>query len=198
VGLFRRGKPLHERLAKEGDVSLEAESPVPRLGQAPEPPGWDGAPRGEPGIHGVPRPRRWDVVATADAPGLRGDAVHFVGLADGTLLVEEDEPEDALAPLADAVEAAVPRPYRAEAVRRGPTTWAVAASRIATLEVPGLRGDEAELVVTRDGRALHVDGRPSFGSAPALERAGEAQAREYVVRAARLDGELWEVEVSAL
>jgi hypothetical protein len=124
--------------------------------------------------------------------------VHFVALPDGTLLVEEDEPDDALTPLANAVEAAVPPPYRAESVRRGPTTWAVAASRITVVEVPGLRGDEAELVATREGRALHVDGRPSFGSAPALERAGEAQGGEYVVRASRLDGELWEVDASAL
>ena len=190
--------PLHERLAKAGNLGLDPDVPAVGIGQAPEPPGWDGAPRGEPGIHGVPRARRWDAVATAEAPALRGDAVHFVALTDGTLVVEEDEPDDALAPLADAVEATIPAPYRAEAVRRGPTTWAVAASRIAIVEVPGLRGDEAELVVTREGRTLHVDGRPTFGSAPALERAGEAQGGEYVVRATRLDGELWEVEATPL
>jgi hypothetical protein len=198
VGLFRRGKPLHERLAEAGNISLDLQAPAPRLGQAPEPPGWDGAPRGEPGIHGVPRPRRWDSVATAEAPALQGDAVHFVALADGTLVVEEDEPEGALAPLADAVEAEVPPPYRAESVRRGPTTWAVAASRIAIVEVEGLRGDEAELVVTRETRTLHVDGRPVFGSAPALERAGQAAGAEYVVRATRVDGDLWEVEAAPL
>jgi hypothetical protein len=190
--------PLHERLAKAGNLGLDPDVPAVGIGQAPEPPGWDGAPRGEPGIHGVPRARRWDAVATAEAPALRGDAVHFVALTDGTFVVEEDEPDDALAPLADAVEATIPAPYRAEAVRRGPTTWAVAASRIAIVEVPGLRGDEAELVVTREGRTLHVDGRPTFGSAPALERAGEAQGGEYVVRATRLDGELWEVEATPL
>jgi hypothetical protein len=198
VGLFRRRKPLHERLAQAGNISLDSEAPAPRLGQGPEPPGWDGAPRGEPGIHGVPRPRRWDAVATAEAPTLRGDAVHFVALGDGTLVVEEDEPDDALAPLADAVEAAIRPPYRAEAVRRGPSTWAVAASRIAIVEVPGLRGDEAELVVTREARTLHVDGRATFGSAPALERVGEGRGGDYVIRASRLDGDLWEVEVNAL
>jgi hypothetical protein len=190
--------PLHERLAKAGNLGLDPDAPSAGIGQTPEPPGWDGAPRGEPGIHGVPRARRWDAVATAEAPALRGDAVHFVALSDGTLVVEEDEPDDAIAPLADAVEAAIPAPYRAEAVRRGPTAWAVAASRIAIVEVPGLRGDEAELVVTREGRTLHVDGRPTFGSAPALERAGEAQGGEYVVRATRLDGQLWEVEATPL
>jgi hypothetical protein len=197
VAFFRRRKPLHVRLAEAGDVRLDQDA-APRAGQAAEPPGWDGEPRGEPGIHGVPRPRRWDSVATAEAPGLTGDAVHFVALPDRSIVVEEDEPDDALTPLADAVEASIAPPYRAEAVRRGPTAWAVAASRIIVNEVPGLRGDEAELVVTREARTLHVDGRPTFGSAPVLERAGEAQGPEYVVRASRLDGELWEVSASPL
>ncbi len=198
MALFGRGKPLHVRLAEAGELSLDEDGGTRRSGQAAEPPGWDGEPRGEPGIHGVPRPRRWDAVATADAAGLRGDAVHFVALPDSTILVEEDEPDDALAPLADAVEASIEPPYRAEAVRRGPTTWAVAASRIRVVEAPGLRGDEAELVATRDGRTLRVDGRPSFGSAPALEHAGESEGPEYVVRASRLDGDLWEIAVSPL
>ena len=162
------------------------------------PPGWDGEQLGEPGIHGVPRSRRWDGVATATAPGLRGEAIHFVALEDGTVVVEEDEPEDALAPLADAVEAAVPPPYRAEAVRRGPETWAVGASRIQIAELPGLAGDEAELVVTREGHVLRVDGRTTLGRAQGLERVGEAVGAEYVVRARRLDGELWEVEASPI
>ena len=186
------------RLAEAGDVQLDGELTDRRAGQSAEPPSWDGEPRGEPGIHGVPRPRRWDTVATADAAGLTGDAVHFVVLPDGTILVEEDEPDDSLAPLAEAVEGAIAPPYRAESVRRGPSTWAVAASRIEVVSVPGLRGDEAELVVTRDGRTLHVDGRPAFGSSPELERAGAAEGSEYVVRASRLDGELWEVAASPL
>ncbi len=198
VALFRRGKPLHVRLAEAGELGLDRGAGVASAGQAAEPPGWDGEPRGEPGIHGVPRPRRWDSVATADAPALKGDAVHFVALTDGTILVEEDEPDEALAPLVDAVEASVPPPYRAECVRRGAVTWAVAASRITVVAVPGLRGDEAELVVTREGRTLHVDGRPAFGSTPALEGGGEAVGAEYVVRASRLDGELWEMQASPL
>jgi hypothetical protein len=198
VTLFRRRKPLHVRLAEAGDLGLERGTLDPRRGQAAEPPGWDGEPRGEPGIHGVPRPRRWDAVATAEVLALKGDAVHFVALPDGSILVEEDEPDDALTPLAEAIEASVAAPYRAEAVRRAPTTWAVAASRIVVVAVPGLHGDEAELVVTRDGRTLHVDGRPSFGSAPALEGAGAAQGPEFVVRASRLDGDLWQVEATPL
>ncbi len=199
MGLFGRRKPLHRRLAEAGDLSLGFGPDTPASSQAADPPGWDGKARGEPGIHGVPRARRWDTVVRAEAPGVRGDSVHFVALEDGTLLVEEDEPDDALTPLADAVEGAVATPYRAEAVRQ-PTgdAWTVAASRIAVAEVRGLGGDRAELVATREGRTLHVDGRAAFGGSPALERVGEAQGAEYVVRASRLDGDLWEVEATAL
>jgi len=59
-------------------------------------------------------------------------------------------------------------------------------------------GDEAELTAVDGARTLHVDGRPAFGSAPELERVGEAEGRDYVVRARRLDGRVWEVEATAL
>ena len=166
--------------------------------QAAEPPGWDGAARGEAGIHGVPRARRWDAVATAVAPGLRGDRVHLVSLADGTLIVEEDEPDGALTPLADAVDRMLAPPYKAEAVRRDGDAWAIAASRIELVEVPGVSGDDVELAATRDGRVLRVDGQTTLGRTPALERVGEALGTEYVVRARRVDGDLWEVEASPL
>src|SRR4051812_15565291 len=127
MALFRRRKPLHERLAEAGHMSLGDDDPGEFLSH---PPGWDGrAPVTEPALHGIPRPRRWDAVATATAPGLRGDIVHFVALPDRRLVVEEDEPDDALAPLAELLEESVDAPYRAEAVRRGDGMWAVAASR---------------------------------------------------------------------
>jgi hypothetical protein len=195
--LFRRRKPLHEQLAEAGGFAL-----APDMGAAPglsaQPPGWDGAPRGEPGIHGVPQARRWETVASAEAPGLKGDDVHFVALEDGTLVLDEDEPDASLAPLAEAVEAAIPPPYRAEAVRRDGETWAVAANRIAVAALPELRGDEAELTSTREGKVLKVDGRTTLGSARGLERLGEAEGTEYVVQARRLDGDVWEVEATAL
>jgi hypothetical protein len=197
LALFRRRRPLHHELARAANMPLGFGASTPPR-PAASPPGWDGEQRGEPGVHGVPRSRRWDAVVTATAPGLRGDLIHFVALADGTVVVEEDEPEGALTPLADAVEAAVPPPYRAEAVRRGPETWAVGASRIRVADLPGLSGDEAELVGTREGHVLRVDGRTTLGRAQGLERAGEAVGAEYVVRARRLDGELWEVEATPI
>ena len=127
--LFRRRQPLHRRLAEAGDLSLDPVSPPSPPGLAAEPPGWSGDARGEAGIHGVPRARRWDTVVTTDAPGLSGDAVHFVALSDRSLVVEEEEPDEALTPLADAVEsalcAALPRrgraPRRRHVGRRGLT-----------------------------------------------------------------------------
>jgi hypothetical protein len=197
VGLFRRSQPLHRRLADAGGLSLDA-SEARTPGLPTEPPGWDGEPRGEPGIHGVPRARRWDAVVTATTAGLRGDAVHFAALPDGTLVIDEDEPDGALTPLADALEETLTPPYRAEAVRRTADTWAVAGRRVEVVELPGLDGEEAELVVTGGDRSLTVDGLRRLARAPALEAAGSRHGAAFVVRAVRLDGELWEVEATPL
>jgi len=141
------------------------------------------------------------VVTTARAESVAGDTVRFVTLTDGTALVSHEDAEQhngALRPLQEAVEASVERPYRVEAVRRAPDLWAVAARRIDLVSVPGLAGEEAELVSTRDGRSLHVDGQPRFGSVPAFEHVGEELGPDYVVRAARVEGELWEIQAEAL
>jgi hypothetical protein len=202
VTRFWRRTPLHRRLAEQaglaGGLDGVAAPPAAAVSQAADPPGFDGEARGEAGIHGVPRRRQWDAVTTVEAPGLRGDAVHFVTLDADTLIVEEDEPDGALAPLAEAVERSLAPPYRAEAVRRTQTAWAVAARRVELLEARGLHGDEAELVVTRENRVLRLDGRTVLGRSPELERAGEGRGSEYVVRARRVDGDLWEVEAAAL
>ena len=63
---------------------------------------------------------------------------------------------------------------------------------------PGTSGDEIVLSVSDGERTLTVDDFPSFGSVPALERLGASRHDAYVVHATRLDGDLWEVVVSAL
>jgi hypothetical protein len=196
--LFRSRVPLHRILAESGGLT------APRA-PAAQPPGFDGEARGEPGIHGVPRARRFDVVTTvqADAEADGAEALRFVALADGALVPESAEGSgspapERLAPFADALDASLERPYRAEAVPRERGLWAVAARRIVVVAAPELAGREAELVSTREGRSLHVDGQPRFGSVPSFEREGREQGEEYVVRAARLVGDLWEVEAAAL
>jgi hypothetical protein len=197
VALFGRRKPLHRRLADAAGLTLDGGLP-PQQGLASAPPGWDGEQRGEPGIHGVPRPRRWDAVASVEAPELRGDELAFVVLPDGTVVLDGDQPEGAVTPLAEAVEATLKPPYRAEAVRRGPQAWAVAARRIAVVRQPGLSGEEAELVSQGGDRRLVVDGRSVLERAPSFEAAGEQAGADYVVRGTRLDGDLWEIAATPL
>jgi hypothetical protein len=164
-------------------------------GTSAQPPGWDGAPRGEPGIHGVARARRWDVVAAAAAPELQGDEAAFVALPDGTLVCGE-APASALKPLVDALN--LKPPYRAEAVRRDERHWAAAAARIRVVDLPGVEGDEAEVVVNGGATATHVDDRPWPAGLPGLEAVGREEGAAFVVRARRLTGSLWEVESTAL
>jgi hypothetical protein len=86
-------------------------------------------------------------------------------------------------------------PYRATAIRRGETQWAVAAHGLRVVELPEPGGDEVELVIRGDERTLVVDGNRSFGTIPELEKLAEGNA---VIRAARLDGALWEIRVDPL
>lgn len=173
---FWRRKSLHERLAEQGGL----------VEQRPEPtrPSWDHA-----GIHGLPRPRRWDSVATVEAPGIEGEERDFVLLADGTLIGEESD-----TPLAEAVQ--LEPPFRAQAVRRGPHLWAVAANRITVVRLdvdPG--GDTIDLAVREGERTVLVDGARSFGGIPALEQLLDGDG---VAHAERLDETLWDVTVASL
>jgi hypothetical protein len=182
---WKRSEPLHEQLAREGGL-LE-----------PEPPPHDTTPRwGAAGIHGVPRPREWDASAVAEAPGLPGDEVSFVLLAENTLIVEGEGDVD---PLATALEGQLEPPYRAVAVRRDERFWGVVARQIEVVELPGLSGEEVELSVNDGEQSLRVDGVPGLGRVPPLERlAAERGFDSYVIRAERLDGELFEVSVAPL
>jgi hypothetical protein len=188
--IFRR-EPIHKKLARQARLDL-----APEAGPHPEPvdpgPHW-----GEVGIHGVSRPRRWDAVGSAEAPDLEGTELHFVVLPNGDIVVDEDEPDGTIAPLAEAIEESLDRPYRAEAVRRDGDVWAVGAERIqvAELDAPG---EELQLAANGGERTLTVDGERSFGTVPELEQLGATLGRDYVVRARRVAGSVWEVEASPL
>lgn len=165
MGVFGRRKPLHERLADEADLDIGQRPPAPRA--------FSGFLHGggmldAVGIHGIHRQREWDAVATVDAE-LPGERIEFVALPDGTLLVEVDVPDGALAPIAEAVEASLPPPYRAIVVKQDEGIWAVGASRIEVRAFPEHEGDELEL----------VEG-------------------DHVVLGRRLDGDLFAIEVTPL
>jgi hypothetical protein len=186
MAFLRRREPLHERLAREGGMTERPPQGAPR-------PLWQ-----EPGVTGLHRPREADAVVTADAPDVEGDAVRFVSLADGSLLIEEgtDSPLDALAA---AVEQELRPPYRARAVRRGETLWAIEAKRIEVLAIPEApEGDAIDLTHTAEGTTLAVDELRIFGTVPVLEQRGRREGSEYTVHAERLDGDVWEVRAAAL
>jgi hypothetical protein len=183
--LFRRREPLHERLAREGGLGSPAavDSRPPWL---------------ETVVHGLHRPREWDVTLNVAAPDVEGDAARFVVLPDGTLLVE-DGPDAGLEPLVAAVEKDLPAPFRARAARQRDTLWAVQGRRIEVLELrEGLQGDTIDVTHTADGTTLAVDDARTFGSLPALEERGAREGREYTVHSERLDGDLWEIRAAAL
>jgi hypothetical protein len=186
--LFRREK-LHERLAREGG-----------LGDAPEPEPIDLTPRppGVPGYHGVARPRRWDAVVMAQAPDLEGDSVEFVALPDGSVLLDEEIPEEAVEPIVEELDDLVDPPYRVEAVRRHENVWAAAALRLQVAELPDAEGDELSLTMQDGSRTLLVEGLPVFGSVPSLERLAGERYESYVALAKRLDGDLWEIRITPL
>lgn len=181
MAFFRKSRPLHEQLAERAglDIGAPDRSSPSRVagllhgladGFLSAPPDAFGrpSPLGEVAFHGVHRPRQWDTVASAKAT-LPGDEVHFTALPDGTLLVEEEVPDGSLLPLAQAVEASLDPPYRAEGVRRSESVWAVAAKRIEVRAFPEHEGDELELVED-----------------------------DHVILGRRLDGDLFEVEVTPL
>lgn len=185
---WRRDEPAHKKLGRALPSGSDAE---PR--NSMEQTAFD-----VPAIHGGSRPRRWDTVVTVDAPSLPGEAVHFLALADGTLVVEEDVPDESLTPLADAVEEQLELPYRAEGVRRGETVWALAAKEVDVAEIDeDVEGNLVELSVNEGEKTTLVDGETVFGSLADFERLAKGHDA-FVLRAERIDGNLWEVEVSPL
>jgi hypothetical protein len=202
---WRRREPLHERLLRQAglesaDIGAEPPEPLVPEPKHPGPPHF-GLPRAfeQAAVTGLQRVREWDATATIEAAGLEGDAVSFVALPDGSLVVDEEVGDESLTPLADAIEEQLRPPYRAHGVRRHGDVWAVAASKIEVVDLePDVAGDEIELVVHAGERTLTVDGARTFGSAPRLERLAEKRSADYVVHASRLDGSLWEVRISPL
>jgi hypothetical protein len=186
---WSRRKPIHEKLA-EGTGLLDWE---PRRDSLM--PAFSGT---LDVLHGG-RQRRWDTVATAEAPELSGEELEFVTLPDGTVLVDQELPQGAMAPLAEAIEQELDPPYKASAVRRDEVVWAVAANRIEVVEVPEkVDGDTVSLAVQGEERTLLVDERPGLAELPTFQSFALERHRDFVLHAERLDGDLWAVKVNPL
>jgi hypothetical protein len=201
VGLFRRNKgTLNEQLLREAGIdpaqALGDQQPLPPLpGPTPSVLATVGVPDGS----RIP-PKEWDTTAAVRAPGLAGDRAEFTSLPNGDLIVDEEAGDGDLSPLADAVERNVPPPYRAVATRQDGDLWAVGAKRIVVARIAFPQGEKLELS-RRQGEhsELRVDGESSTAPVPLeLERLGEDAGDDFYAEAERIDGDLWEVKVTAL
>jgi hypothetical protein len=204
VGLFRRRKEetLNEQLLREAGLD-----PAHALGNQPPPvqapPGPPPFPTGD--VH-LGRSGRfpggtgdWDFVATARAPGLAGDKVAFTTLPNGDVIVEREQGDGDLSPFADAIEQKIEPPYRAVASRQDGDLWGVGAQLIEVAQFAFAEGDAVELSMNEGAQEVRVDGEPSDAQVPPLVQLGEKLAGDnYCVEAKRIDGDFWQVEVSAL
>jgi hypothetical protein len=202
---FRRKETLNERLMREAGLGAEpafVEEDETASDPAELEESWFGDRSLLPferlsGEVTAPRPRRWDVVVSAQAPGIGGHEVEFVGLPDSSLIVDEEQGDADLTALADAVETQISTPYRARGVRKRDDVWAVAARKI-ELVTFSAEGEEIDLAQHAGLKSLAIDGQKAFGSIPELEDIGARHGESFVVRAKRLEGDTWEVAVDPL
>jgi hypothetical protein len=200
---FRRKETLNERLVRESGLAQQEHLPASdEVGRAEHQDMWFGE-RSLPffdrlsGEVTAPRPRRWDAVVAAEAPEVDAHELEFVTLPDGSIVIDDNQADADLTSFADAIERQVPRPYRVKAVRRDDGIWALAVRRI-DVATFSAEGEEIDLSVHDGVRSLTVDGQPGFGRIRELEAIGEREGEGYVVRAIRLDGDLWEVSADPL
>jgi hypothetical protein len=155
-----------------------------------------GAQPGIAGITAAPGGATWDAFASAQCPGLTGDAAVFVVLEDGTIVVAEGA-EGSLEPLAQAVEQTLGAPYRAAAARTDGEMWSVVAESVRIVELPGLDGEAVDLTVVAGERELTVDGERASRPLPALDALAEEHA-DVALHAERVDGDTFAVDVFPL
>jgi hypothetical protein len=208
LGFFRREKPIHAQLAEEAGLDIDGVGDEPAMDPDEEQASARSVadlfvgPRVASdllAVHGIPRDREWDAVASAEAPDLPGDSLEFVALADGTLVVDDDLPDGALTPLADALDGQISAPYHGYALRQEGDVWGVAARRTQIVELEDdVSGDEIDMVVTDESRKVAVDGVESDATVPGLEAFAAQQFGSFVLHATRLDDTLWEVTVLPL
>jgi len=145
MGLFRRHRDetLNEQLLREAGLDRATDAEPAQPDTEPEPP--------EPvdpyagtypaddvwGIwrRAMARPGEYDAVVSVHAPGVPGDAVEFATLPNGDVIVDTEQGDADLSPLADAVEKQLRSPYRVVARRGEDDVWSVAARGIDVLEL---------------------------------------------------------------
>ena len=138
-----------------------------------------------------------ELIITVEAPDITGSRYDFVTLPDASLLVDEGAPD--VSDLAEAVELDLAPPYSASAIRQDEDYWLVTARPI-RVELIALAGEELELSFVDGVKTFAVDGAPADPArVPSkLMALGEQEGLEFVVRAMRLDGDLWQIVADPL
>ncbi|HJR95904.1 MAG TPA: hypothetical protein VJ807_10770 [Gaiellaceae bacterium] len=149
------------------------------------------------GVTGAGTGRTWDAVVSAHSPTLTVDAVTFTALGDGTLVVDQEVPDDSLAPIAEALEQMVTPPYRAAATRAEGDAWTAVAESVRIAALPGVDADLIDLTVVDGERTLTADGEVSTRPLPALDELA-AEHDSVALHAERVDGDLYAVDVFPL
>lgn len=206
MGLFRRNKEtLNEQLLRQAGLDpaqvLGDPGSRPPSESAPDPPDLRLLPSGDVSLGWLgdrSGTNEWDAIVTVRAAGLAGDLVEFTTLPNGDIIVEKEKGDGDLSPLADAIEEKIDRPYKASAARHDGGVWAVGAKRIEVARVELAEGSTIELSENDGVQEVRVDGEPSDASVPELQRLGRQVGDDYCVEAERIDGDFWEVRVSAL
>jgi hypothetical protein len=198
LGLFRRRREtLNEQLLREAglDPAQVLGDPRPRpLQQPPSILAVVGVPDGS-----SLGPKEWDAAVTVEAPGFAGNRIEFTTVPNGDVIVSEETGDADLSPFADAVEQRLSPPYRAAAQRQDGDLWAVAAKRIQVAQISFPDGEKLEFSHHAGSGELRADGEPSDTLVPPeLERLAETAGDSFYVEAERIDGDLWEVRVTAL
>ena len=208
MGLFRRRQEtLNERLLRE--AGLDQSEPA---ATEPEPEGAPEPPIRTPADDVVPRSpipsftnrkmgrlvENLDAAVTVKSAGLTGDRIEFTTLPNGDVIVEREQGDSDVSPLADAIEKKIEPPYRVVAARQSGDVWGVGAIRIQVAKVELPEGERIELTANEGAREVRVDDDPSDVEVPELVELGERIGADYCVEAERIDGDFWEVRVSPL
>jgi hypothetical protein len=179
---FRREETLNEQLLREAGLdqpNVEARpvsaTPEPARVEMPE------------------AQTSRDVLVVARARGIASDRVQFVVLPTGDLIVETEQGDADLSPLADAIELNLQPPYRAVGNRQRGDLWGISAKALDVREFHCEEGDEIEVVCLGGTVTVTVDEKPSELRVPQLEQTGD-----YAVHASRIDGDYWEAEAHPL
>lgn len=213
MGLFRRRQEtLNEQLLRE--AGLDSNEPGTTFSEPePEPqpppetraPTDDVVPRSPIPTFGTSANRqhgrvveKLDAVVTVRSATLAGDRIEFTTLPNGDVIVEREQGDGDVTPLADAIEKKIDPPYRVVAARQNGDVWGVGALRIQVAKVELPEGETIELTATGGDHEVRVDGEPSEAEVPELVELGEQAGADYCVEAERIEGDFWEVKVSPL